>query len=107
MALRFGCRCDSYKLQHFPVFAPAFKEIVVNADDTVEEKMVPSNRKIPDVESFELENILKAGIPLQQTNTKVIQSDFGAFVEVANSDGFEVEEEAPVEPETQTTQTKE
>lgn len=107
MALRFGCRCDSYKLQHFPVFAPAFKEIIVNADDSVDEKMIPSNNKIPNVESFELENILKAGIPLQQTNTKVIQSDFGAFVEAVNSDEYAVEEETPVETEPQTTQTKE
>lgn len=105
MALRFGCRCDSYKLQHFPVFAPAFKEIVVNADNTVEEKMVPSNKKIPDVEFFDLENILKAGIPLQQTNTKVIQSDLNSFIDAANSEEYEVEELPTTE--TQTTQTNE
>lgn len=105
MALRFGCRCDSYKLPHFPVSAPAFKEIVVNADNTVDEKMVPSNQKLPDVESFDLENILKAGIPLQHTNTKVIQSDLNLFTSAANSEEYEVEELPTTE--TQTTQTDE
>lgn len=105
MALRFGCRCDSYKLQHFPVFAPAFKEIVVNGDNSVEEKNVPSNNPLPDPDTVDLESILKAGIPLQRTNTKVIQSDLNLFTEVANSEEYVPEESQTTE--TQTTQTKE
>ena len=108
MKYRYGCRCDSYRLPHIPVTAPSFKEIVVEGDNKVTEKMVKSNIPMPSVETTDLENILKAGIPLQRTNTKVIESEFGEFLNFVNSDEGELLEETPAETEIQTqTQTNE
>lgn len=105
MQYHYGCRCELVRLPKFPVSAPSFKEIVVNGDSSVEEKNVPSNTPLPDPETVDLESILKAGIPLQRTNTKVIQSDLNLFTEVANSEEFVSEETQTTE--TQTTQTSE
>lgn len=105
MQYHYGCRCELVRTPKFPAFAPAFKEIVVNGDNSVEEKDIPSNNPLPDPETVDLESILKAGIPLQQTNTKVIQSDLNLFTEVANSEEYVPEETQTTE--TQTTQTSE
>lgn len=110
MAYHFGVRCEQVRLpKYLNVFAPSFKEIVVNADNSVEEKLIPSNKPLPAPETVDLETMIKAGIPLQRVNSKVIQSDFSDFLSAASdSEEFtEIAEEDLNNNNTQNTQTNE
>ena len=93
---RYGARCDSVRLPHMSVFAPAFKEIRINEDQTVEEKEIPSNLPLPDGFAFDLEHLIKAKVPIDKVPTKIIQGEFGDFLNFANGEDAGEPEETSV-----------
>lgn len=110
MAYHFGARCESVKLPSPIAFAPSFKETVIGKDGKVETLDVSSSKPIPDPSTTDLEALIDAGIPLQRTNSKVIQSDKELFMDALSrleSDELNSIEEQQTTQTTQTTQTSE
>lgn len=54
--------------------APAFVESKVNADGSVDEVEVKSNKSLPDKSTTDIELLEKAKIPLKRTKTKILKS---------------------------------
>ena len=54
--------------------APSFVETKVNADGSVDEVEVKSNKPLPDKSTTDVELLEKAKIPLKRTKTKILQS---------------------------------
>lgn len=60
---------------HLGVFsAPAFVESSVNADGSVDEVEVKSNKPLPDKSTTDVELLEKAKIPLKRTKTRILKS---------------------------------
>lgn len=54
--------------------APSFVETKVNADGSVDEVEVKSNKSLPDKSTTDVELLEKAKIPLKRTKTKILNS---------------------------------
>lgn len=52
----------------------------------VAQNFFPSKEKLPPAENFDLETMIKAGVPLQKTNSKVLGSGIQSIAEVLNED---------------------
>lgn len=65
-------------------------EIVEKVDpDThrvVTQNFFPSEEKLPPAENFDTMTMIKAGVPLQKTNTKVLGSRVQEYAEILNAE---------------------
>lgn len=69
---RFNAHSQSMPLHRG--FAPSFIRPVQQPDGKVKEVLVSSAQSLPEAKDFDLDNLIKAGIPLQRYNTKVVVS---------------------------------
>lgn len=54
--------------------APSFVEPKINADGSIDEVEVKSNKPLPDKSTTDVELLEKAKIPLKRTKTKILNS---------------------------------
>lgn len=78
--MAFRCRPSMVILGGWSAFEDV-DEVDVDTGRTTHKKFNPHREKLPPIENFELENLMKAGIPLQQTRTKVLAPNVTGIVE--------------------------
>lgn len=63
----------------------AIKEVVDKIDpdkgSVVTQNFFPQLEVLPSAELFDLETMIKAGVPLQKTSTKIVGTDLGAVAD--------------------------
>ncbi len=75
------------KMFNYGASAPSFVQSRRDADGKAIEELVPSNKPLPSVASTDLKALIKAGIPLEQVNTRVCHKDaFDAFQSIVQDD---------------------
>lgn len=83
------------KLEPSVKMEPRLKSLEIGEDGVAQYIDVPAVGEFPPAENFELQNLLKAGVPLKEVNTKILGNrstvDAEAFVEQLT---------AKIEPET-------
>lgn len=83
--LRYGARSQQLPI-NFIAVAPTFKTTQVLEDGTVIEKEVNSASPLPSADTLKIKNVLDAGLPLEEVNSKVLQPDFNAFLGASEMD---------------------
>lgn len=84
MSLIFHRRQKMFK---YGASAPSFVEYMREPDGKAVEKLVPSNKPLPSVATTDLKSLVRAGVPLEQVNTRVCHRDaFNAFQSVVQDD---------------------
>ena len=78
--MAFRCRPSMVILGGWSAFEDV-DEVDVDTGRTTHKKFNPHLEKLPSIENFELENLMKAGVPLQQTRTKVLAPNVTGIVE--------------------------
>lgn len=74
------------KMAVYGGFAPTIERFETLPDGSGGLRCVPSNKKLPSAENFKIENLVRGKLPIQQVDTKVIDSgDFGAMVDFVNN----------------------
>lgn len=67
-------------------FAPIFEEVETRMEDgdVVTTTRNINSVKLPKPELFDFERMLKAGVDLQQVNTKILETDYSPIIEDLN-----------------------
>lgn len=75
------------KMFKYGASAPSFTESRRDPSGRAIEELVPSNKPLPSVATTDLKALVKAGIPLDQVNTRVCHKDaFNEFQNVIQDD---------------------
>lgn len=77
---RYGARSQQLPT-NIMASCPSFKQITPLEDGTCKEILVPANKPLPSADALKIKNVIDAGLPLEQVNSKVLQPDFGIFAD--------------------------